>query len=270
MDEFGKSSNKRFFMSHALPYTGSLVRQHDPERFFLTLLQPAAVRPALWALLAFNYEVAKTREVVSEPTLGYIRLQWWRDALINLYAGNKPPKHEILEPLAEAIQLYALPYIFFDALLAGREFDLEDKTPATITEMKFYITGTAAPLIKLMLKICGEAEDGVDHITKAYGIAGLMRAIPFHAQQGRCFVPVELASRDDLFRDDEIRNSVLTALHNEVCAELVDAAYFQSQLLKSLGKATHLYLRHMNRLNYDLLDQRYAATPAFFHLRMLF
>ena len=68
-------------MAEKLPYTGTLAQQHDPDRFFLTLLQPAPVRPALWALLAFNYEVAKTREVVSDPTLGFMRLQWWREAL---------------------------------------------------------------------------------------------------------------------------------------------------------------------------------------------
>lgn len=257
-------------MSDGLPYTGSLVRQHDPERFFLTLLAPAAVRPALWAVLAFNYEVAKTREVVSEPTLGFIRLQWWRDALTSLYAGNNPPAHEILEPLSAAIRTYDLPFDLFDAVLTGREFDLEDKIPATVVEMKDYISSTATPLVKLMLKICGESLDGAAPIAMAYGIAGLMRAIPFHAQQGRCFVPLELGTQDDLFRDVDLRHDVMTDLHNKACSELVAAGSFRSKFLKRKAKATHIYLRHMNRLDYDLLDPRYAATPPFFHVRLLF
>lgn len=256
-------------MSQALPYTGSLVRQYDPDRFFMTLLQPQALRPALWALLAFNYEVAKTREVVSEPTLGYMRLQWWRDALENIYAGKPVPKHEILEPLAAAIRQYSLPYELFDAVLAGREFDLADKAPVTINDMKDYVSGTITPLTRLMLIVCGDPQDGVDHIARAYGITGLMRAIPFCAQQGRCLVPQELVeSADELFRDAHIRQSVLTVLHNEACTELEGAGHFKSKMLRRMGDAAYLYLRYMARLNYDLLDQRYAQTPPFFHLRM--
>lgn len=244
------------------------MRQHDPERFFLTLLQPASVRPALWVLLAFHYEVAKTREVVSDPTLGLIRLQWWRDALERIYAGNPPPAHEILEPLAGVIRQYSLPFDLFDALLTGREFDLTDQALPTLAALKSYVRVTATPLAKLMLMTCGDPADGAEQISSAYGIAGLMRAVTFHAQQGRCFVPEELGSRDELFRDSEKRIAVFTALHNEASQELVAAKHFKSKMLRRMGDATNLYLRHMQGLHYNLLDQRYALTPPFFHVRM--
>jgi NADH dehydrogenase [ubiquinone] 1 alpha subcomplex assembly factor 6 len=67
--------------SPALSELGRMVRRHDRDRFLTTLFAPAAERQALLALYAFNHEVAKTREVVSEPMLGRIRLQWWRDSL---------------------------------------------------------------------------------------------------------------------------------------------------------------------------------------------
>lgn len=268
MGEFGKSK-QCFFMSQVIPYTGTLVRQHDPDRFFLTLLQPASVRPALWALLAFNYEVAKTREVVSEPTLGYMRLQWWREALEKLYAGHSAPKHEILEPLADVIRQYKIPFELFDTLLTGREFDLEDKTPETITDLKNYIDSTVAPLTRLMLVVANEPADGADHISQAYGIAGLMRAIPSHAQQGRCFIPKQLSTLDELFRDGEKRQNVLINLHNEACQELVEAGSFKSRLLRQMGDVARLYLNHMSRLKYDLLNERFSQMPPFFHLRLM-
>ena len=255
-------------MSTSLSYAGSLVRQHDPDRFFLTLLQPVAVRPALWTLLAFHYEVAKTREVVSDPTLGLIRLQWWRDALERIYAGHPAPVHEILEPLAAVIRQYSLPFNMFDALLMGREFDLDDHKLMTIADFKNYIRGTATPLARLMLLVSGDPADGVDHISCAYGIAGLMRAVTFHAQQGRCFVPEELGRLDELFRDHDKRQVAMRALYNEACQEIVAAGHFKSKMLCRMGDATRLYLNHMRHLDYDLLDQRYALTPPFFHLRM--
>ena len=58
-----------------------LVRRHDRDRFLTALFAPAERREDLLALYAFNYEIAKTREVVSEPVLGQIRLQWWRETI---------------------------------------------------------------------------------------------------------------------------------------------------------------------------------------------
>ncbi len=60
---------------------GRIVRENDPDRFFCTLFAPPAKREALFALYAFNHELARVAESVSEPMLGEIRLQWWREAL---------------------------------------------------------------------------------------------------------------------------------------------------------------------------------------------
>ena len=222
MAKFGKMEIAQF-MAENLPYTGTLIRQHDPDRFFMTLLEPASVRPALWALLAFHYEVAKTREVVSEPTLGYMRLQWWRDALEKLYAGNPPPAHEVLEPLAAVIQKYSLPFDLFDELISAREFDLDGTVPENLEVLQRYTTSTVAPLTKLILKVCGDSAAGVEQISCAYGLTGVMRAIPFMAQQGRSLVPVDMASSDDLFRDQVRCHEVLLQIHEAAAQSLVDA-----------------------------------------------
>jgi phytoene/squalene synthetase len=52
----------------------ALVRQCDRDRFQAALFAPAAQRETLFALYAFNYEIARVREIVSEPMLGQIRL----------------------------------------------------------------------------------------------------------------------------------------------------------------------------------------------------
>src|SRR3546814_13116142 len=62
--------------SDLLSPCGALVERHDPDRYLASLFAPEAQREDLFALYAFNYEVAKTAEVVSEPMIGQIRLQW--------------------------------------------------------------------------------------------------------------------------------------------------------------------------------------------------
>ena len=41
------------------------------------------------AVLAFNIEIAKTREMVREGLLGEVRLQWWRDTIELIYNNSK-------------------------------------------------------------------------------------------------------------------------------------------------------------------------------------
>lgn len=245
------------------------MRQHDPDRFFMTLLQPSSVRHGLWVLLAFNYEVAKTREVVSDPTLGYMRLQWWREALQKLYAGNPPPAHEVLTPLADVIRSHGLPFDLFDELIMAREFDLEGHAPADMAILKKYATNTVAPLTKLILRVCQQDETGADQISCAYGLAGAMRSIPFMAQQGRSLIPADMADPDILFCDQTLCVDVLTALHNEAAQMLLDAGTFKSKWLRLMGDSTRIYLCQMQRLDYDLRDPRFGAVPPFYHIRLL-
>src|SRR5215469_12593939 len=94
----------------------ALVRQHDHDRFQTALFAPAARREALFALYAFNYEIARVRESVREPALGEIRLEWWRQAVDAAYLG-KPPRHPVAEAVAEAVRAFAPARAHFDRLI---------------------------------------------------------------------------------------------------------------------------------------------------------
>jgi NADH dehydrogenase [ubiquinone] 1 alpha subcomplex assembly factor 6 len=175
---------------------GRLVRQHDRDRFLTTLFAPPPAREALLALYAFNYEVAKTREVVTEPTLGRIRLQWWRDALEAAYSGASLRRHEVVEPLGRAIRERGLSQAHFAALLAAREGDLADEAPVSLTALEDYAAASAGRLVLLALEVLGErgpaAEAAGRAVGIAYGLAGLLRAVPFHARAKRLYLPRDL------------------------------------------------------------------------------
>jgi phytoene synthase len=57
------------------------LQAQDPDRYLSTLFASSNLRPALFALYAFDHEIARIRHIVREPMAGLIRLQWWRDAL---------------------------------------------------------------------------------------------------------------------------------------------------------------------------------------------
>ena len=101
----------------SLAYCADQVRRHDHERYLTALFAPARRRSAILALYAFNLEVARIREAVSEPLLGRVRLQWWRDAIGAVYDRGAPPRHPVLEALAPAVHAHQLNREHFDRLL---------------------------------------------------------------------------------------------------------------------------------------------------------
>ena len=85
-----------------LSVCGTAVRENDPDRFFCTLFARQEEREALFALYTFNHELARVAESVSEPMLGQIRLQWWRESLDGIEAGT-PRRHDTVDALAERV-----------------------------------------------------------------------------------------------------------------------------------------------------------------------
>jgi NADH dehydrogenase [ubiquinone] 1 alpha subcomplex assembly factor 6 len=175
------------------------LRRHDRDRYHTALFAPAERRDALFALYAFNYEIARIREAVREPMLGLMRLQWWRDALEEIYAGKQPRRHGVVAPLAEAIRTHGLSKTHFDALVDGRARDMEEVPPETMGALENYASDTSGRLILLALEVLGvrdasAAEAGCD-VGIAYSLAGLLVAAAFHARQRRTFLPVALTAQ---------------------------------------------------------------------------
>lgn len=181
------------------------VRAHDPDRFLTALFAPPARREALFALYAFNFEVARVREIVSDAMIGQIRLQWWRDALAEIVEGRTPRAHEVVTPLASAIRDHALPPALFERLLDARELDLDDQPPPSLASLSTYLDGASGALIELALAILGTGHEGHEAAHAAgigYGLAGLLRALPFHAGANRLYLPADLMARHGIGRDD--------------------------------------------------------------------
>src|ERR1700760_371967 len=97
-----------------------LVRRHDPDRFLTALCAPPEKRDALLILYAFNHELARAREVVSEPPLALIRLQWWREVVEGAFR-----RHEVAEPLAAALAARDFDRADLLALIEARELEAE-------------------------------------------------------------------------------------------------------------------------------------------------
>jgi NADH dehydrogenase [ubiquinone] 1 alpha subcomplex assembly factor 6 len=177
-------------------YCAGQVRTYDYDRYFAAAFAPAEVRRGLLALYAFNLEIASARERVSEALLGEIRLQWWRDAVSEIYDGSVR-NHAVAAELASAIETFALPKEPFDRMIDGRVFDMDEEAPEDINALQNYVCATAGELTCVAYRICGVngREDQARLLGSVWGGTGLLRAVPFHLSQRRVYLPKDLLRR---------------------------------------------------------------------------
>ncbi len=179
------------------------IRQHDHDRFLSLLLAPADKRPALLALYAFNLEIARIPETVSEPMMGMIRLQWWREVLEGLDAGETRG-HHVAVALAEARRHVDMPLSALSALVDIRERDLDEEPFEDMAALEAYARATSGQLMVLAaMGLGGEAagqthRTAIEHAGIAFGLTGMLRALPAKAAQGHVMLPVDLMRRHDL------------------------------------------------------------------------
>src|SRR6201993_1677094 len=131
----------------------ALVRRHDRDRYQTALFAPAVCREALVALYAFNYEIARVRESVTQPVLGQIRLQWWRDNIAAAFEGGPVRHHPVAEALTAAIWGPARTGRHFGRLIEARETDLDDKPPPSLVALREYAEASSGRLIQLALEM---------------------------------------------------------------------------------------------------------------------
>jgi NADH dehydrogenase [ubiquinone] 1 alpha subcomplex assembly factor 6 len=206
----------------------AVVRRYDRDRYQTALFAPAARREALFALYAFNYEIARVRESVTQPTLGHVRLQWWRENIAALYGSGPAQRHPIIEKLAGAVREYRLSRHHFDHLIDAREKDLEEDPPANIVVLEKYAEGTSSRLIYLALEALGASEPialtAARHVGIAFALSGMLRALPIQTPTQRPFVPADLSARYRLDQRDAPQMSSSPALRT-IVAEIARLAY---------------------------------------------
>ena len=264
----------------------SEVRRLDHDRFLCALFAPEVEREDLFALYAFNQEVARIRETVSEPLIGHMRLQWWRDAMDAIYAGEAPG-HPAALGLAEAVRRHGLARAHFDRLIEARASDLDDYTPPDTAALVAYAEETSATLTALSLEVLGQdggaAGEAGRNVGVAWALTGLLRAVPFHAGARRLYLPASLTQEmgldiSELFRRRS--SPALTAVVSKVAetarGHLAEARRpapgVPRRALAALLPATLAegYLKTLGRAGFDPFDERVQAAPVGRVVRLAF
>jgi 15-cis-phytoene synthase len=198
-------------------YCENLIRRNDQDRWLASLFIPEDRRRHVHALYAFSLEIARVKEIVSEPLLGEIRFQWWRDAL-----EGKNEKDATANPVADAlldtIARFDLPKALLLELIKARLRDIYGDKMDSVSALESYLDATCSNLFRLaMLILDGEgAAAGLGvarHAGIAYGLTGLVRSLPWQSAWGAPFVPAEILRAHSIEPDEFAAEHASPAAH---------------------------------------------------------
>jgi phytoene synthase len=179
----------------AAEYCAGLVRSHDFGRYASTLfLRPAQRRPLL-AVYAFNVEISRVRELVSQPLPGEVRLQWWTDMLAGAGHGGVEG-NPVAAELRLAMQSCRLPVERLSRLIEEHQFDLYNDPMPTMAALEGYLSDTTSALLSLGAGIAGWQSPEIEHLARhaglAQGMAQVMASLPLDASRRQLFLPLQL------------------------------------------------------------------------------
>jgi len=138
------------FVAPPAGYCFGLVSEAD-EDFRLSLrYAPKAEQSRLAALFAFLIELRRIPASVSEAPLGEIRLQWFREALDEIVAGQPPRAHPVIAALAESGAAPAARPLL-ETLIDARARLFYDRTFATLDDLRAFLRDAEAPMAELAI-----------------------------------------------------------------------------------------------------------------------
>ena len=176
----------------AAAFCANLVRAHDFPRYASTLFLPGVHRRPMLAIYAFNVEIARVRDQVSQPLPGQIRLQWWTDLLTGQDHGGIEG-NPVASELLWTIRTWRLPMERLAQLIIEHEFDLYNDPMPSLSALEGYANDTASTLFACCARILVRPSETIDHVARhaglAYGMIDVINKLPQDTARRQLFLP---------------------------------------------------------------------------------
>lgn len=155
-----------------------IIRQWDKDRYLASLFAPDKKRNHLFALYAFDVEIARIGTLVTEPQIGEIRMQWWADTLNSIASGNTVD-HPVALQLATTVKELSLPIEHLTKLIDARRAELYADQFPDLFSLESYIAETDAVIMQCAAMIldrqaAAEAAAVIGSYASAFGLARLI------------------------------------------------------------------------------------------------
>lgn len=160
-------------------------------------LMPQNVQKSIFVLYSFFAELDGLAAQVSEPMLGEIRCQWWRDVI-----GQQQAQSPLAGALLEAIETHNWPQQPLLDLINAKIFDLYANPMETKADFEAYAGHTYSALVQLTAVAINPqaAKDFADvsgHLGVAFAVAKSILHLKIQKSRGQVFIPQEIATEQE-------------------------------------------------------------------------
>lgn len=235
----GREGHKPPMPRPALTPIAALARAQDPDRFLCALFAPAPRREALFALIAYNSELARARAAARTPLIALMRLQWWRETVQDAAAGRPPRRHEVAAPLHDAVAAGALDPPLLLAMADAREAEAEEAGIPSRAAFQAFLRGTGGGFALAAGRLLGVAEGrslaALQAAGAVAGLAGVLRSQPALARQGRCLLPLDALAERGLEPEAAVAEPGAPALRDLMRAMAAEGVAEARRAARALG-----------------------------------
>ncbi|GJN82384.1 hypothetical protein PLIIFM63780_005924 [Purpureocillium lilacinum] len=171
-------------------YCLTQLHTSDYDAHLIRRFVPPPVQDAYAALRALNLELVRLPELVSNPTIGALRMKFWQESLDNTFAG-RPPREPIclllykaLQDLEERAGSATKKSIRFwvSRLVKTRERHMDNRPYTSFGSLEDYAENTYSTMMYATLASMPLRSMHIDHLAshigKACGIVAVLRGIP--------------------------------------------------------------------------------------------
>jgi NADH dehydrogenase [ubiquinone] 1 alpha subcomplex assembly factor 6 len=223
-------------MNPDIQYCIKTVRESDNELYLSLLFTPKQHQSAIFIIHAFNIELNRVVNNISDKRLQLMRLQWWKNSLSLIEANEIPPIQPVAVALSLVINSYNLPMQWLHRIVDARiaelsaylevseeveELKVKNFQPSSVPQIHAHSDATYASLLYLSNYILGlqanqTQHEAAAHLGKSLGLVQILRSIPFNASKAQLYIPSAITQECKLDIDSLFRGENSKELHDAV------------------------------------------------------
>ena len=211
--------------SAAAEYTRWLATHHYENFHVVTFLLPKRLHQDFYNVYAFCRWADDLGDEIGDTAESLRLLAWWREELEAMYAGQV--RHPVFVALQGTAERYALPKQLFSDLITAFEQDQRVTRYPNWDQLFGYCRCSANPVGRLVLRLCGYADDERDRLSDAtctaLQLANFWQDVTVDFAKDRVYLPLDLLARHGCTVED-IAARRFNPAFQQVMQEAVDVA----------------------------------------------
>jgi squalene synthase HpnC len=185
-------------------YTRWLATHHYENFHVVSFLLPKRLHQDFYNVYAFCRWADDLGDEIGDPAESLRLLAWWRAELDAMYEGRV--QHPVFVALQSTAEYYELPKQLFSDLISAFEQDQRVTRYANWDELFDYCRCSANPVGRLVLRLCGYADEERDRLSDAtctaLQLANFWQDVTVDLEKDRVYLPLSVLAEHGYSVDD--------------------------------------------------------------------